>query len=106
MDAFEVDYEFDEATYGIVYTQTSVMVDCKHISDQTVHLFKQDHQMIQDSWLLLDDYSTINIVYNPYLLNNINRVNQRCIISTEAGTGSTNLKATLESSILPLKEKV
>ena len=33
-------------------------------------------------------------------------MNQRCIISTNTGTGSTNLKATLKSCILPIKEEV
>ena len=53
MDAFEADYESDEDEYDIVCTQTSVttsvMVDYKGISDRTAHLFKQNHQMIQDS---------------------------------------------------------
>ena len=55
---------------------------------------------------LLDDCSTINISCNPHLVTNIHEVNQRFIISTNTGTGSTNLKATLKSSILPLKEEV
>ena len=62
--------------------------------------------MIQDSWLSLDDYSTINIIYNPHLVTNIHEVDKQCIISTNVGTGSTNLKATLKSSILPMKEEV
>ena len=110
MDAFEADYESDEDEYGIVCTQTSVktsvVVDYKRISDCTAHLFKQDHQMIQDSWLLLDDCSIINIICNPHLVTNIYEVNQRCIISTNAGTGSTNLKATLKSCILLMEEEV
>ena len=110
MDAFEADYESDyesdEDKYGIVCTQTSVMVGYKRISDQTAHLFKQDHQMIQDSWLLLDDCSTINIIYNPHLVTNIHEVNQRCIISINDSTSSTNLKATLKPSIFLLKEEV
>ena len=62
--------------------------------------------MIQDLWLLLDDCSTINIICNPHIVTNIHKVNQRCIISTNADTGSTNLKATLKSCILPMKEEV
>ena len=62
--------------------------------------------MIQDSWLLLDDCSTINIICNPHFVTNIHEVNQRCIISTNAGTGSTNLKTTLKLNILPTKEEV
>ena len=62
--------------------------------------------MIQDSWLLLNDCSTINIICNPHLVTNIHEVNQRCIISTNADTGSTNLKATLKSSILSMKGEV
>ena len=75
MDAFEADYESDEDEYGIVCTQTSVMVDYKRIGDQTAYLSKQDHHMIQDSWLLLDDCSTINIICNPHLITNIHEVN-------------------------------
>ena len=62
--------------------------------------------MIQDLWFLLDDCSTINIICNPHLVTNIHEVDQRYIISTNAGTGSTNLKATLKSSILSMKEEV
>ena len=43
MDAFEEDYESDEGKYGIVCTQSSVMVDYKRIGERTAHLFKQDH---------------------------------------------------------------
>ena len=84
------------------------MVDYKRISDRTgtANLFKQDYQMIQESWLLLDDCSTINIICNQHLVTNIHEVNQRCIISTNTGTGSTNFKATLKSNILPMKKKV
>ena len=56
MSAFDADYESDKDEYGIICTQTSietaVMVDYNRISDCTAHLFNQDHQMIQDSWLL------------------------------------------------------
>ena len=110
MDAFEADYESNKDEYGIVCTQTfvttSVMVDYKRISVCTAHLFKQDHQMIQNSWLLLDDCSIINIICNLHLVTNIHEVNQRCIISTNASIGSTNLKTTLKSNILPIKEEV
>ena len=106
MDAFEEDYESDDNKYRIVCTQSSVSVDYKRIGDQTAHLFKHDHQMIQDSWLLLDNCSNINIVCNPHLVTNIHKVNQKCITSTNAGTDSTNLKATLKSSILPMKKEV
>ena len=107
MGAFEEDYESDEDEYDIVYcTQSTVTDNYKRISNSTAHLFKQDHQMIQVSWLLLDDCSTINIICNPHLVDNIHEVDQRCIITTNAGTGSTNLKATLKSSILPMKEEV
>ena len=110
MSAFEADYESDEDEYGIVCTQTAVKtaitVDYNRISDRTAQLFNQDHQMIQDLWLLLDDCFTINIICNPHLVTNIHQVNQRCIISTNTGTGSTNLKAALKLCILPLKEEV
>ena len=33
-------------------------------------------------------------------------MNQHCIITTNAGTGSTNLRATLQSNIISLKKKV
>ena len=62
--------------------------------------------MIQYSWLLLDDCSTINIICNPHLATNIHERDQRCIIITNADAGSTNLKVTLKSSILPIKEEV
>ena len=107
IQAIQEDYETEQDEYGIVCcTQNSVIVDYKQISNRTAHLFKQDHQMIQDSWLLLDDCSTINIICNSHLVTNIHEVDQRCIITTNAGTGSTNLKATLKSSILPMKEEV
>ena len=107
MQAFQEDYETDEDEYGIVYcTQNSVTVDYKRIGDRTAQLFKQDHQMIQDSWLLLDDCSTINIIWNPHLITNIHKVDQQCIIITNASTGSNNLKTTLKSIILLMKEEV
>ena len=86
--------------------QNSVTVDYKRTGDRTANIFEQDHQMIQYSWLLLDDFSTINIICNPPLLINIYKVDQQCIVATNANTGSTNLKATLKSSILPMKEEV
>ena len=96
MQAFEKNYESDEDEYGIVCcTQSSVTVDYKRIGDRTVHLFKQEHQMVQDSWLLFDNYSTFNIIGNPNFVTNIHEVDQRCIITTNTGTGTTNLKATL-----------
>ena len=107
MQVFQKDYKTDENEYGIVCCiQNAVTIDYKHIGDRIAHLFKQDHQMIQDSWLLLDECSTINIIYNPHLVTNIHQVDQWCIITTNTGTGSTNLKATLKSSILPIKEEV
>ena len=107
MQAFQEDYESDEYEYGIVCcTHSSVTVDYKRIGDRTSDLFKWNHQLIKDSLLLLDDCSIINIMCNLNLVNNIYEVDQRCIITTNAGTGSTNLKATLKSIILPLKEKI
>ena len=49
---------------------------------------------------------TTNIICNSDLVTYIHEVDHRCIITTNAGTGSINLKATLKSSILPLKEVV
>ena len=62
--------------------------------------------MILNSWLLLDVCSTINIICNSDLVTDIHEVDHRYIITTNADTDSTNLKATLKSSILPLKEEV
>ena len=54
----------------------------------------------------LTDCSTINIICNPHLVTNIHQVNQRYIISTNTGKGNNNLKVTLKSCILPMKEEV
>ena len=106
-DYGETDEDEDEdGEYGIVYTQDSVVVDYKKISNITTHLFKQDHEMIQDSLLLLNDCSTIDIICNLHLVTNIHEMDQRCIITTNADTGSTNLRAILKSNILPLKKEV
>ena len=39
-------------------------------------------------------------------MTNIYEVNQRYIVTTNTGTSNTNLKASLKSSILPLKKEV
>ena len=90
-------YEFNEEEYDIVCcTQILVTVDYKCIGNRTSNIFKQYHQMIQDSWQQMDNCSTINIICNPHHLTNIHKVDQRCIITTNDGTSSTNLKATLK----------
>ena len=71
MSAIEEDYYLDNNEYSIVYTQESVVVDYKWIGNRTAHLFKQNYQMIQDAWLLLDTCLTINIIYNPHFVTDI-----------------------------------
>ena len=76
----------DNNEYGIVCNQDSTIVDYQHIiGDRIAHLFKQNRQMIQDLWLLLDDCSTIDIICNLHLVIDIYKVDQRCIITTNAG---------------------
>ena len=106
LQAFEEDYEYDKDKNGIVCcTQSSVTVNCKRISNRTVHLFKHDHQMIQDSWLVLDNCKTINIVCNPYLVTNIYEVYQQCIITTNATISSTNLKSNPQVEYFPYEQR-
>ena len=65
MQASEGEHDTDEDRYGIICTQDYIVVDYKRIGNRTIHLFKKDHQMIQDSWLWLGDCSTIDIICNP-----------------------------------------
>ena len=106
MQAIKEDDDSNKDEYGIVCTQDSVVVDYKQIGSRTAYFFKQDHQMIQDSWFLLDNYSTIDTICNPHLVTDIHEVDQCCISTTNAGTGSTYLRATLNLSILTLKKEV
>lgn len=73
MSAIEEKYRFDDDEYGIVFTQDSIL-DYKYIGNRTAHFSKQDHQLVQDSWLLLDDCSTIFIICNPHLIKDIHKV--------------------------------
>lgn len=48
MIAIEEEYDSSDDKHGIVCTQDYVVVDYQRIGDRTSHIFKQNHQIIQD----------------------------------------------------------
>jgi hypothetical protein len=76
-------------TMNTSYTASSFQF--VHVSSEDGMTFHQEEQIVPNSWILLDNQSTVDVFCNRSLLTNVRETNKVMNIRCNAGVTRTNM---------------